>query len=177
MNKNYMVLPAVKDDAGQLCDIFLGYIDSHREYISHGEIQMGVGEGRIVDGEFVTSLAPDAVKYWMKYINAHFDNPSEAAVFKVVNNDEPLVVAGFCVVEITDDGAEPFGMLCDVMVNEEIRGQGIGGELITTAIDWFHSHGIQDIYLESGMHNHAAHSVFIHKGFKKVSEIYKLMEQ
>lgn len=175
MNENYIILPALREDGAQLCDFFLAYIDSHREYISHGEIQMGVGQGQIVDGEFVTSTAPEARKYWLKYYNGHFDNPSLGAVFKVVHKDEPEKISGFCVVEITDDGAEPFGMLCDVLVSEQLRGQGIGSALISTAIEWFHEHGIQDIYLESGMHNHSAHSIFVHKGFKKVSEIYKLM--
>lgn len=45
-----------------------------------------------------------------------------------------------------------------------------------TAIDWLHSKGIRDIFLESGKDNHAAHCYFEKRGFVHVSEIYKLME-
>ena len=45
-------------DASVLCDIFLGHISAHSEYISHGEIQMGVGVGHFEDGAFVTDVGP-----------------------------------------------------------------------------------------------------------------------
>ena len=121
-----MIEVAQRGDVPVLCDMFLGHISANSEYISHGEIQMGVGVGRFVDGEFVTSVAPAAREQWLKYINGKIDSADAAVVFKAVSQG---VIVGFCVVEITDDGAEPFGMVCDVLVNGECRKSGIGSLL------------------------------------------------
>ena len=47
--------------------------------------------------------------------------------------------------------------------------------LMENAIAWLHSMGVTEVYLESGLHNHAAHEYFMRRGFRKVSEIYKLI--
>ncbi|MBO7203533.1 MAG: GNAT family N-acetyltransferase [Bacteroidales bacterium] len=169
---NLMIEVAQRGDVPVLCDMFLGHISANSEYISHGEIQMGVGVGRFVDGEFVTSVAPAAREQWLKYINGKIDSVDAAVVFKAVFQG---VIVGFCVVEITDDGAEPFGMVCDVLVNGECRKSGIGSLLLERALGWLREKGVKDVYLESGLHNHSAHEYFMRKGFMKVSEIYKLM--
>lgn len=159
-------------DAQMLADLFISYIDVHREYISHGEIQMGVGEGKIEDGVLVAAPARLARAKWMKYIDAHIADKETSNVWKALDIDGAL--AGFCVADIQEDGDEPFGMVCDVLVKEEFRGAGVGGSLLQTAIDWLRSKGVKDIYLESGKNNHAAHRFFENRGFCHVSEIYKL---
>ena len=170
---DYKLVKASLDDAGLLCDVFIGHISSHKEYISHGEIQMGVGVGHFEDGSFVTDLAPDAREAWMKYITGNISDEEGAAVYKAVDEDGNLL--GFCVTEIMEDGAEPFGMICDLLVRENCRCGGVGTTLMENALAWLRSKGIKDVYLESGMHNHSAHEYFIRRGFRKVSEIYKLM--
>ena len=109
----------------------------------------------------------------MKYIHANITSPEEACVFKAVSNEGEII--GFCVVDIQNDGAEPFGMLCDILVKGDIRSKGVGSVLLQTGLTWFKEKGIKDIYLESGLNNHAAHEYFMRRGFVKVSEIYKLM--
>lgn len=167
------LVKASLEDAGLLCEVFIGHISSHKEYISHGEIQMGVGVGQFEDGTFVTDLAPEAREAWMKYINGNIADEDGAAVYKAVDEDGNLL--GFCVTEIMEDGAEPFGMICDLLVRENCRCGGVGTALMENALAWLRSKGVKDVYLESGMHNHAAHEYFIRRGFRKVSEIYKLM--
>lgn len=159
-------------DAEVLADFFIGHITAHPEYISHGEIQMGVGEGEIVDGVLVARPAPDAREKWMKYILMHIEDHSVAEVWKVVSDDGSL--QGFCVADIEEDGDVPFGMVCDILVKEEYRGHGAGEALLQTAISWLRSRGVKDIYLESGKNNHSAHRFFEKRGFSHVSEIYKL---
>lgn len=159
-------------DATALADIFMGHISAHTEYISHGEIQMGVGEGVIKDGVLVAQPAPDGREKWLKYIQLHIENPALAQVWKVVAEDG--AIAGFCVADIEEDGDAPFGMVCDVLVKEDYRGHGAGQALLDTAIAWLRSRGIKDIYLESGKNNHAAHKFFEQRGFTHISEIYKL---
>ncbi|MBR5198961.1 MAG: GNAT family N-acetyltransferase [Bacteroidales bacterium] len=169
----YKLVKASLEDAGLLCEVFIGHISSHKEYISHGEIQMGVGVGHFEDGAFVTDLAPAAREAWMKYINGNIADEEGAAVYKAVDEEGNLL--GFCVTEIMEDGAEPFGMICDLLVRENCRCGGVGTALMENALAWLRSKGVKDVYLESGMHNHAAHEYFIRRGFRKVSEIYKLM--
>lgn len=163
---------AVLADAPVLADLFLGHITANTEYISHGEIQMGVGEGEIKDGVLVTRPAPDAREKWLKYIHLHINEPSLAGVWKAVADDG--TIAGFCVADIEQDGDTPFGMVCDVLVKPSFRGHGAGEALLNTAIAWLRSRGIKDIYLESGKDNHSAHKFFERRGFTHVSEIYKL---
>ena len=170
---DFKIFKALQADASVLCDIFLAHISAHTEYISHGEIQMGVGVGQFVDGVFVTDVAPGAREAWMKYITGNLDDVEGAAVYKAVDADGEII--GFCVTEIMEDGADPFAMVCDVLVKEDCRSRGVGSALLENAIEWLHSKGIYEIYLESGLRNHAAHEYFMRRGFRKVSEIYKLV--
>lgn len=167
------ILKASLQDSQLLCDMFFNHISVHPEYISHGEIQMGVGEGRCVDGRFVTSVAADAHHRWLEYIDRHLSDNDSGIVYKAVDADGGL--AGFCVAEISNDGDKRFGVLCDILVSGALRGRGVGSALLQAARDWFSAKGISDIYLESGLNNHEAHEYFIGKGFMKVSEIYKLV--
>ena len=166
------IVVAELSDAPQLADLFIGHITEHPEYISHGEIQMGVGEGSVIDGVLVARPTSDAREKWMEYITLHITNESIAEVWKVVSDDGAL--QGFCVADIEEDGDAPFGMVCDVLVKADYRGHGAGEALLRTAIDWLRSRGVKDIYLESGKNNHAAHRFFQKRGFTHVSEIYKL---
>lgn len=170
---SFEILRASVEDEGILCDIFLNHISTNSEYISHGEIQMGVGVGCFRDGEFITGVAPNARDAWMKYIHGNVTDDETAAVYKAVADGGEVL--GFCVVEVMEDGADPFGMVCDVLVKSECRCGGVGTALLEEAISWLRSKGIKDIYLESGLKNHAAHEYFMRRGFCKVSEIYKLM--
>ena len=159
-------------DAPALADLFLAHIAAHTEYISHGEIQMGVGIGVIRDGVLEAQPAPDAREKWMRYIREHIEDDSFAEVWKALAPDGALM--GFCVADIASDGDVPFGMVGDVLVREDYRGHGVGDALLQTAIAWLRSRGVKDIYLESGKNNHAAHRFFEKRGFSHVSEIYKL---
>ena len=158
-------------DAPALADFFICHISRHNEYISHGEIQMGVGVGEIRSGELKAVPAPDAREKWMKYIILHIEDESFAQVWKITDQGR---IRGFCVADIEEDGDAPFGMVCDLLVEEDYRGHGAGQALLSTAIDWLRSRGIKDIYLESGKNNHSAHRFFEKRGFTHISEIYKL---
>lgn len=160
-------------DAPVLADLFIGHIDAHPEYISHGEMQMGVGEGEIRAGVLTARTAVDGREKWMKYIRKHIGETDVAAVWKAVEEDE---IVGFAVADVEEDGDEPFGMVCDVLVKEGFRGQGAGAALLQTAVDWLRGRGVKGIYLESGINNHAAHRFFEKRGFAHISEIYKLEE-
>lgn len=161
-------------DKDSLCSIFLSHISAHPEYISHGEMQMGVGQAHLLaDGEIAVSVAPEARAIWMRYIQLHFTDKENGVVFKAVSDDGEIL--GFCVADVFRDGAAPFGMVSDLLVKEENRGGGVGSALLDKALEWLRCKHVAGIYLESGHKNHAAHEYFMHRGFCKVSEIYKLM--
>lgn len=160
-------------DAPVLADIFFGHLAAHPEYISHGEMQMGVGEGVIRDGVLIAQTAPDGREKWMSYILEHIEDDSYAEVWKAVSEEGETV--GFAVADIETDGDAPFGMVCDVLVKEDYRGHGTGDALLQTAIGWLRGRGVSGIYLESGKNNHAAHRFFEKRGFTHISEIYKLV--
>lgn len=165
------ITPATLSDSEALLDIFWNHITSHPEYISHGELQMGVGEEVTrPDGDVLCIPAKNGRQMWLKYINEHLSS-AQAAVFKAVSGEKTV---GFCVADIEEDGAEPFGMVCDVLVVEEFRGLGLGKLLLAKAIEWLKSRNIRGIYLESGKDNASAHKFFERRGFRHISEIYKL---
>lgn len=163
---------ATQRDSSALANLFIGHLQAHPEYISHGEIQMGVGERIILDGTVITRLAPQARQKWLRYIREHLNAP-DGCVWKVVGQDG--TIAGFAVADVEEDGDAPFGMVCDVLVKEEYRGQGAGGMLLEAAVGWLREKGVKDIYLESGKDNHSAHRFFERRGFTHISEIYKLL--
>lgn len=172
--RHIKIKPASTADTQALADLFIGHITAHPEYISHGEIQMGVGEGYVQDDRLITRPAPDAREKWIRSLLSQMNDDSVSHVWKAVDDNGTLM--GFCAAYIEGDADARFGMVGDILVNPLCRGGGVGNTLLQTAIDWLHSKGIRDIFLESGKDNHAAHCYFEKRGFVHVSEIYKLME-
>jgi len=167
---------ATKQDIPILADIFWSHINANHQYISHGEIQMGVGIAKINnEGNIYTFPAEKGREMWFKYISNKIEDTSNSTVFKAETSlDSHNIITGFCIVEIDEDGSSPFGMLCDLLVIEQYRSHGIGDLLMNEALSWFKNHEISDIYLESGKNNHDAHSFFQKRGFEHISEIFKL---
>lgn len=169
---NYIIRIANKTDIDLLTAVFINNLEKHPEYISHGEIQMGVGvASHKTDQSFAATPAPSAEKIWKKYITDNIES-DDAEVF--IAESKTNVLLGFSVVNIDEDGADPFGMICDVLVLPEHRKSGIGSALLKKDFEWLKSRHIKDVYLESGKDNHAAHAYFEHHKFEHVSNIYKL---
>lgn len=164
------ILTADRNDLDTMLDMFWSHISSHPEYISHGEVQMGVAEIRIRDGKEERVPSPTGRENWKRYI----EGKAESADARIIKAESEGVMEGFCVAEITDDGAERFGIICDIMVRESSRRKGIGESLLAEAVEWLKYRGIQDIYLESGKENRRAHEFFMKRGFRHISDIFKL---
>lgn len=159
-------------DIDKLTSYFIDNLRRHPEYISHGEIQMGVGVATSdMSGAFKGQASPDAEMMWRKYITDKIS--SDDAVVYVAEADDRRWL-GFTVVDIEEDGAAPFGMICDLLVFPENRTAGVGSALLKQGMAWLRDRGIKDVYLESGKDNHDAHHYFERRGFEHVSNIYKL---
>lgn len=163
------IKPATASDKEALADLFYAHLSENVEYISHGEMQMGIGHLVFNGKEYVPQLDADTRHLWLTYIEEHM-TAEGMAVYKAEDSTGALL--GFCVLETDSDGGAPFGVLCDILVNAETRGHGVGGRLFSAAEDWFKSINLKDVYLESGKNNHNAHNFFIRRGFMKVSEVY-----
>lgn len=163
------IKPATVSDKEALADLFYAHLSENVEYISHGEMQMGIGHLVFNGKEYVPQLDADTRHLWLAYIEEHM-TAEGMAVYKAEDSTGALL--GFCVLETDSDGGAPFGVLCDILVNAEARGQGVGSRLFSAAEDWFKSRNLKDVYLESGKNNHNAHNFFIRRGFMKVSEVY-----
>ncbi len=163
------IKPATVSDKEALADLFYAHLSENVEYISHGEMQMGIGHLVFNGKEYVPQLDADTRHRWLAYIEEHM-TAEGMAVYKAEDSTGALL--GFCVLETDSDGGAPFGVLCDILVNAEVRGRGVGSRLFSAAEDWFKSRNLKDVYLESGKNNHNAHNFFIRRGFMKVSEVY-----
>lgn len=163
------IKPATVSDKEALADLFYAHLSENVEYISHGEMQMGIGHLVFNGKEYVPQLDADTRHLWLTYIEEHM-TAEGMAVYKAEDSTGALL--GFCVMETDSDGGAPFGVLCDILVNAEARGRGVGSRLFSVAEDWFKIRNLKDVYLESGKNNHNAHDFFIRRGFMKVSEVY-----
>lgn len=150
----------------ELSDIFWDNILDNPIYISHGEIQMGVATD-------VGVPADNGKEKWKQYIVEKINNYSQLPATVLVYKKNGVINA-FCILEISKDGAEPFGVICDMLVKKEMRGKGFGKQMLANAMEWFDKMGVKDIYLESGVDNHSAHDFFNNYGFSQVSHIFRL---
>lgn len=167
--EDMIVMPAAPVDKDALADLFYAHLAENAEYISHGEMQMGIGHLVFNGEEYVPELDADSRRLWLAYIEEHIVAEG-MAVYKAEDFTGKLL--GFCVLETDSDGGAPFGVLCDILVNADARGRGVGSRLFSAAEDWFMQRNLKDVYLESGKNNHNAHAFFMRRGFKKVSEVY-----
>lgn len=149
------------DDVRDINGLFQEHIRDNLEYISHGEMQMGIA----LDGD---NLSADAGDKWSGYISALIEQ-RQGVVLVAERRD---VIIGFVIMQITDDGDDPFGVLNDILVHELDRGEGIGKSLLERGIDWLRARGIGNCYLESGRRNHFAHEFFARQGFRHISSTF-----
>ena len=103
----------------QLCEFFSRIIESHKAYISHGELQMGIA----LDSN---ELAPNYKEIWLKYLDRQVDNPDNTLLLYL----EGETIIGFVLFGITNDGASPYGVIFDLSVDPAYRGKRIGQELL-----------------------------------------------
>lgn len=80
----------------QLCEFFSRIIESHKAYISHGELQMGIA----LDSN---ELAPNYKEMWLNYLDRQVENPDNTLLLYLENG----IIIGFVLFGITNDGAKP----------------------------------------------------------------------
>lgn len=158
-----MIRKATDKDKPQMVELFCNNIKMQPSYISHGEIQMGIA----INSD---ELSDQYVDRWTVYLNAQM-NEFEDTIFVF---EQDGVIHGFILGEIDRDRADDFGVICDLVVTDQMRKMGLGSQLLDKLFEVYKDMGIKDVYLESGINNHDAHHFFKNKGFKKISSIFRL---
>ena len=95
-NNEINIIPAQPDDAESLMQMFYANLETHSGYISHGEVQMGVGKLTFDGEKYVPSVVRESRDLWLIYIKEHISS-DDKAVFKAVSDDGAIL--GFCVLE------------------------------------------------------------------------------
>jgi ribosomal-protein-alanine N-acetyltransferase len=85
-------------------------------------------------------------------------------IFLVAEDDEG-VVAGYAIALAVMDEAE----ILNLAVRPELRGRGIGGELLDAAVAEVKSRGAEQIYLEVRESNDAARKLYAARGFGEIT--------
>lgn len=154
---------AVPADVTRLADLFWASLNAHPAYISHSEIQTGIALDSGIP-------APNGRTKWERYILGKITH-SRSRVW-IAEQGETL--AGFVVQSFNTDYERTFGVIDDLLVAASLRGSGLGGDLLEAGIAWLREQGACDIYLESGVDNHAAHAFFERHQFRCISHMFKL---
>lgn len=157
-----MIRKIKEEDYTKVVNLFCNNIKNHKEYISHGEIQMGVANDSY-------DLSEDFRETWRNYLIYHVSKDSHIFVF-----EEDDKILGFIISEISSDLDHSFGVICDILIQKDARCKGIGTLLINNALDFFKENNIDQIFIESGLNNKLAHNFFENIGFKCVSKVFML---
>jgi GNAT superfamily N-acetyltransferase len=153
---------ATREDIPRLAALFWENLTANPDYISHGEIQMGIATapGR---------PAPDGIGKWENYLLEKITDPCSHVLLHAPDG----IPRAFIIVEIARDGDRPFGVICDLLVHPSLRGHGTGDTLLAAGMNWLRRQGIDSFYLESGTGNAAAHAFFQRRGFRVISHVFK----
>lgn len=158
-----MIRKYQEEDRLLLGEFFTSIIEKHKQYISHGELQMGIATEPGV-------LAEDYKQKWLVYLDRQTENPLN----RLLVYEEEGILKGFVIFGISKDGAEPYGIVFDLAVAPELRGKSVGKLLLEEALTGLREQGIHNCYLESGVNNHSAHHFFEKQGFEQVSAIFRM---
>lgn len=91
-----------------------------------------------------------------------------------VKKDGKQVARAFLYVMHNELRKEPFGLLEDVFVDESLRGQGIGTELVNNVISKAKKIGCYKIVATSRYERPAVHSLYEKLGFEKFGLEFKM---
>lgn len=160
---NFSVRTITESDYPKVIELFCKNIEESKEYISHGEIQMGIAVNR-------HELAPRLPELWERYLIEQVSQDPDGVIVCTLDDE----IVGFTVAEINHDLGHSFGVICDMITQKEMRGTGIGSLLMKAALSFFKTRGISQIFLESGLENLSAHQFFEKYGFQCISKVFML---
>lgn len=149
----------------ELVDFFITHkTDS---YISHGEMM----SGRALDSNHWN---PDLEVILTEQLLTDFNSDGTSKLNILITENEDGEIVGMMVFNVIKSPFKKYAILEDMLLDQSVRGQSLGSQLLEKAIQESKGWNISFILLESGVNNHGAHNFFSKYGFKKVSESYIL---
>jgi ribosomal protein S18 acetylase RimI-like enzyme len=97
--------------------------------------------------------------------------PSTKTWQGVVEARDDGALVGVALVSISRDSNVPYGVIEDIVVEQQRRGKGHGETILRWLLEHFDRAGITRVFLESGLSNGRAHHLFERLGFKTVSVV------
>ena len=91
-----------------------------------------------------------------------------------IKNDGKEVARAFLYIMNNDLKKEPFGLLEDLFVDENLRGQGIGTELLNMVISEAKKLGCYKLVATSRYEREGVHKMYEKNGFKKFGIEFKM---
>ncbi len=91
--------------------------------------------------------------------------PDDQAILVATRNDEPVGYT-WVLALVEFDTIEPRGHIAGVGVDESLRGQGVGAQLVAAAEDWCRTRGLPEVSLHCYMNNTGAHRLYERLGFQ-----------
>lgn len=150
--------------ADSITALFLDNLST--SYISHSELQYGRADApNKWSKDLPQTLAAD--------IAAALSTETSTQHFRLATafSGATLLAVAFISIDTEKETPHPFATLEDMVVSPAARGKGVG----QTMLDWLskelQAQGIQRLFLESGINNHAAHNFFERHDFKPVSVV------
>ncbi len=152
-------------NAAALAEFFRANLNE--EYISHSEMQ----SYRALSAH---RWAPDVANVLETEIAARLGPPLDrfsAAPFwqGVVLGHRNAALVALAMVTLSRKAVIPFGIIEDIVVDAEQRGNGYGAATIRWIDERFCDAGLARVFLESGLNNTSAHHFFEKLGFEPIS--------
>lgn len=119
------------------------------------------------DPQRFLAARPGTAEGYASFMRTQLED-ADAAVLVADDNGDVIGYA-FATIEGYDYMAlrGPAGVLHDVIVDTEHRGQGVGRLLLNAAVEFFRSHGAPRVVLSTAARNEAAQRLFASIGFRQ----------
>jgi ribosomal protein S18 acetylase RimI-like enzyme len=119
------------------------------------------------DPQRFLAARPGTPEGYASFIGTQLEDADKAVLVADVNGD--VVGYAYAAAEGYDYMAlrGPAGVLHDVIVDPERRGQGIGRLLLYAVLEFFRSRGVQRVVLSTAEQNKGAQRLFANVGFRR----------
>ncbi|MGB9926792.1 MAG: GNAT family N-acetyltransferase [Methanosarcina sp.] len=170
--EEFTIRDAKKTDIPEIISLFSKAYKNN--YISHGEIQLGIADSE-------TILNPDSLTIKKKELETLFDS-SEAFV-RVIHSDSEHdpehdpennsenTLAGVVISNIVSQypWSKKYGVISDIVIDSNFRHMGLGQKLVKDAENLLKTYSIKDIFIEISNKNTISKAFFSKLGYKAVS--------
>jgi ribosomal protein S18 acetylase RimI-like enzyme len=119
------------------------------------------------DPQRFLAARPGTPAGYASFMGTQLEDPDKAVLVADDNGD--VIGYAYAAVEGYDYMAlrGPAGVLHDVIVDPEHRGQGVGRLLIEATLEFFRSRGVPRVVLSTAEQNEAAQRLFARMGFRR----------